>query len=343
MPRKISIKDVASKAGVSTATVSNVFTGKKAVNPQLAKKIRRVADELGYQVNKVASQLRTGKNSVVSILVPDFADPFFTAIITELEKHAQNDGYEVIVGSSGDDYQKESTRLDALLSWQPAGLVIFPCSNELPTRLSESRWVPPCILVDRVSEFGVHDSVTVDNFEAGKMVGELLLVNGHSKILVAASSMAFRPIADRVRGIKSLVEANGGEISILEIGADPEAAVESLEDWVEVDKMPTAIFSTTDMTTLSVLTFLAGRRIDIPNHVSVVGFDDYPWMKARKTGITAVGQPVEEMASAIWRRLFERMEGHAGPPISTELDCTLVVRDSVLNRDKVKDLGVGNG
>ena len=76
--KKASIKDVAKAAGVSTATVSNVFSGRKPVNADLADKVRGAADALGYSVNKAASLLRSGRNSVVCVLVPDLSDPFFT-------------------------------------------------------------------------------------------------------------------------------------------------------------------------------------------------------------------------------------------------------------------------
>ena len=111
--KKVSIKDVAKSAGVSTATVSNVFSGKKPVNAELASKVRSVANDLGYTVNKAASLLRSGRNSVVCMLVPDLSDPFFTSIITEVEHLARSDGYEIIVGNSDDDVDVESGRLNA--------------------------------------------------------------------------------------------------------------------------------------------------------------------------------------------------------------------------------------
>jgi len=127
-----SIKEVAQRAGVSTATVSNVFSGAKPVKADLSKKVRKAAEDLGYRVNRAASVLRTGRNRIIPVLVPDLADPFFTSLITEIEVRAEKDGYEVIVGNARDNIENERNRLDALLSWQPAGLIIVPCTDAPP-------------------------------------------------------------------------------------------------------------------------------------------------------------------------------------------------------------------
>ena len=103
MRKSVSIKAVAELAGVSTATVSNVYSGKKPVNQDLAKRVRDAGDKLGYKVNRIASQLRSGKNNIIGVLVPDLSDQFFTSIITKLERLAQSSGYEIIVANSNDN------------------------------------------------------------------------------------------------------------------------------------------------------------------------------------------------------------------------------------------------
>jgi LacI family transcriptional regulator len=91
---------------------------------------------------------------------------------------------------------------------------------------------------------------------------------------------------------------------------------------------PTAIVALSDMATLSVLFCLAERKVEVGVGMSVVGFDDYPWMLARRTPITAVSQPVPEIALSIWQRLQLRMEGDQSPPKAIELECSLKIRDS---------------
>lgn len=326
--KKISIKEVAKAAGVSTATVSNVFSGRKPVNPDLAAKVRQVADNLGYSVNKAASLLRSGRNSVVSILVPDLSDPFFTSIVTEIEHLARDDGYEIIVGNSDDNVDAEASRLNALLAWEPAGVIVIPCTDEIPERLSQGK-TPPCVLVDRVANFGVVDTVTINNKTAGEQAGKHLGNLGHRNVLIAASNMSIQPIRNRAKGVQQAIEAFGGSVRTVELGSVPEVGASLLGEWFDIHEPPTAIFATNDMTTLAVLRFLADRQVDLPAGMSVVGFDDYAWMAARRTKITAIRQPVEKIASAAWAQLISRIDGQTGAVVNTILESELMVRDSV--------------
>ena len=326
--KKNSIKDVAKAAGVSTATVSNVFSGRKPVNADLAGKVRGAAAALGYTVNKAASLLRSGRNSVVCVLVPDLSDPFFTSIITEVEHLARADGYEIIIGNSDDDKAVEAGRIEALLAWEPAGMIVIPCTDELPERLVRGD-APPCVLVDRIANLDVADTVTINNVGAGELAAEYLASMGHRNILLAASDMSIHPIRQRARGAQKGVEKFGGSIRIIEVGSDPERGVKVLGEWFEGNEAPTAICATTDMATLSVLRFIAESQIDLPAQMSVVGFDDYAWMSARRTKITGIRQPVERIAGAVWTQLLSRINGQTGAVINIVLECELVTRDSV--------------
>lgn len=334
MTQRASIKDVAKAAGVSTATVSNVFSGKKPVNDELAAKVRAVASRLGYQVNKAASLLRSGRNSVVSILVPDLSDPFFTSIITEIEHLATDDGYEIIVGNSNDNVGTEAGRLDALMAWQPAGLIVIPCSDKVPDRLKTAD--TPCVFLDRISEFDVADTVTVDNVGAGVIAAKHLTDKGHTSVLVAASDLELAPIRERAEGVEAQVQKVGGTVHFLELGSDPQLGAGTLAAWMDVHALPTAIVATNDMTTLAALSCMADRKFELPDQISVVGFDDYAWMQARRTGITVIKQPVEDIAISAWELLKERIGGNQSPVVNRVHECRLVVRDSVKNLGSIQ-------
>ena len=336
MNKRVSIKDVAMAAGVSTATVSNVFSGKKPVKPELAEKVRAVAQELGYKVNKAASQLRSGRNSVVCVVVPDLSDPFFTTIITEIEHLARLDGYEVIVGNSDDDQDVERGRLDALLAWEPAGAIVIPSTDKAPVNLRKDAECP-CVFVDRISEFDIADTVTVNNFKAGQKAGRLVASFGHRNVLIAASNMSLTAIKQRAAGVQDAVAEKNGSIRVAQLGSDPETGAETLRNWLNENKRPTAIIATNDMTTLAVLRCMADRGDDLPGEMSIVGFDDYAWMAARRTKITAIRQPVETIAATAWRQLKRRIDGEKGAIVNAVLDCDLIERDSVVAPTQASD------
>ncbi len=326
--REASIKDVAARAGVSTATVSNVLNGTKPVSEAVVRKVRKAADELGYRINRAASQLRSGKNRVVAVIVPDLSDPFFTSIITELEGLARPGGYEIIVANSNNDVQIEHGRLDALLAWRPAAMVIIPCTDTLPPHIRKERAEVPIVLADRVADTGVVDTVLIDNKDAGKIAARYLTDIGHRDVVLAPSDLNLAAIRQRCEGAESAIRRVGGRVRHVELGSEPNQGAKTLTHWLERNDWPTAIIAMTDITTLGVLKSMAQRKIDIPNQLSIVGFDDYPWMSARRTAISAVRQPIVEIARAIWERLEARMNGDDQPPQKIVLECSLEVRDS---------------
>jgi LacI family transcriptional regulator len=329
--KRATLKEVASRAGVSIATVSNVFSGRKPVNADLRAKVEKAARELSYQVDRAASQLRSGRARVVGVLVPDLDDTFFTSLISRLEVMAQKDGYDVVVASSRDERGIEESRLQTLLGWRPSGIVAVPCSNRMPAILSQEAGRLPMVLVDRViPESAKVDTVTIDNFEAGEIAVRHLLDEGHTDIVLAASHLDIAPIRERIRGATAAArDRRVGDPIAVEVGSNAERGAELFADWIEGHTVPSAVLALTNVTTLAVLTALARCRIEVPEHISLIAFDDYPWMSARKTALTAIRQPVDEIASAAWERLKMRMEGDASPPSPTILHASLQDRASV--------------
>ncbi|MGI6852241.1 LacI family DNA-binding transcriptional regulator [Mesorhizobium sp. 1B3] len=333
--KRVTIKDVAAKAGVSIATVSNVFSGTKPVNANLRERVEKAARDLSYQMDRAASQLRSGQARVVGVLVPDLDDVFFTSLVSRIEVLAMQDRYDVIVASSRDDTELEQSRLRALLGWRPSGLIAVPCSDTAPDVLLEQAGRLPMVFADRVGPGGSFvDTVAIDNHEAGCIAARHLVEFGHRRIVVAASNLAISPIRERVRGIAEAVRSSiGQEPTVVELGSNGERGAEIFARWLEDNRHPFAVIGLTNVTTLSVLSALARHRMDIPDSVSVIAFDDYPWMSARKTALTAIRQPIEEMAQLVWERLRLRMSGDGSAPQQAALKVSLQVRDSVQPAD----------
>lgn len=330
MPRP-TIKDVARLAGVSTATVSNVVNGSRPVRADLRARVEEAARQLDYQADRAAALLRSGQTRVVGILVPDLDDSFFTALVSRLEVMAGHDGYDVIVASSRNDPDVEASRLRALMAWRPAGLVAVPCTDRVPAQLADEGARLPVVLADRViTAQAPADSVTIDNVEAGEIAARHLATMGHRRVVIAASNLAFAPIRERRDGAEAhLINATGTRPEVLELGSNSDEGARRFAHWLERNGRPDAVLALTNVTTLAVLSALAAARVDIPEQVSVIGFDDYAWMSARKTALTAIRQPLDDMAAAIWQRLTARMAGERGPVRAIRLAVSLQVRDSV--------------
>lgn len=324
-----SIKDVAKKARVSAGTVSNVFSGTRRVMPELAARVRAAATALGYEPDRAASQLRSGRAKIIAVLVPDLNNPFFTAIIASVESRLRHQGYEIIVASSNDDEALETSRLAAILAWRPAGLAVIPCSDAFVGRSLIERAKVPYVVADRIADHPAADTVAVDNREAGASGARHLLSLGHKRILVVASVMQLANIRERWAGALQVLKRKGHTApDMLEAGPSFESAARVVSEWLDGNEQPSGILALTNFTTLGVLAALAERHITIPRQMSVIGFDDYAWMRARATPLTAISQPVDEIGRWICERLLARIGGDVSPPLRVDLACELVVRSS---------------
>ncbi len=210
-------------------------------------------------------------------------------------------------------------------------MVAIPCTNVTPEALRREFGALPIVMADRIGEDSLPvDTVTVDKFAAGQEAARHLLSVGHDAIAIAASVSQLRPIRDRIDGVADAWRLAGAPPPrVVDVGVDPERGGEILDAWLGENPLPSAIVAMTNVTTLATLSALAARKLDIPDDVSVVSFDDYPWMTARKVPLSAVRQPISDMAEAIWSSLVSRMDGSRDAPQKIVLQAPLQARSSV--------------
>ena len=324
-----SINDVARMAGVSPATVSNVLTGRKRVSAKLVKKVEAAVKALDYRADPRASMLRSGEAKIIAVVVPDLDNAFFTSVVSAVEQCLGPEAYEVIVASSHGEEEVEKSRLKAILAWRPAGLIVIPCSDAFPGRDLIESSETPYVIADRVTGNLSADTVSVDNEDAGAIGARHLIELGHKDLLIAASSLSLANIRQRCSGATEAMRSRGlPEPAIVELGFSIDEASARLSKWFDENPPPTAIQALTNFTTLSVLTTLAERGLRMPRDMSLIGFDDYAWMRARATPLTAIFQPVRDMGRALWDTLSARITGDLSPAKHVLLPCEIRVRAS---------------
>ena len=331
------IHDVAARAGVSAGTVSNVLTGRRAVVPRLADRVRAAVAELGYVTDAAASHLRRSQSTVVGVLVPDLTNRFFARFVGLVEGLVRADGYRVLVASSGVDAAMEAAELRALVAWKPAGLIVIPCEDRFASREVLAGTNIPVVVADRFDERPRVDAVGLDNPDAARRAAAHLLDLGHRRILVVASTLELYNVRERVAGARDAfgAAAKAGTPEVLELGTQLEPAADTLFARLGRKAIPTAIVALTNTCTLAALLALSRRELTVPEDVSLVGFDDDDWMQVVHPAITAVRQPMADMALAAWRRLTERLAGDTSPPRRSQLRSTLELRASTAARTAV--------
>ncbi len=333
-PYPVSIRTVAERAGVSTATVSNVLNGKQNVSAAFAARVRGAVDDLGYVADSNASRLRSGKRALAGVVVPDLTNPMFATFVSTLERAARLGGFDLLVVSSANDAAEEAERLSRISSWRPAGLIVIPCDGALSRRRPKIADLP-IVVADRIPDDDAFDLIVVDNARASGAIAAHLADQGCRSCLVVGSTLSFSNVRERWEGARAA--AGRMEIAMLEVGLDAHAIRRGMRERLSSSRRPAALFTLDQVTTLAGYEALREAGAPIGDDIAFASFDDTEWMRLVSPGITAVRQPVERMARAAWAQLMHRVTGGEGPPTVSRLSCAIEIRGSTLRRQSTPE------
>jgi DNA-binding LacI/PurR family transcriptional regulator len=319
-----SIRSVARAAGVSVATVSNVLNGKASVNPAIVVRVTEAMERLGYVRDSRASRLRSGRSRLIGVIVPDLTNPMFASFVSTLENLARQDGYDLVVVSSRNDPAEEAERLRHIREWRPAGLIVLPCDGGLAERLPKGA-SGPIVVADRIPDTAIFDLVAVDNAASAAAIVRHLAGQGVPDCLVVGTSLGISNVRERWEGAVSA--AGTMRIDLLEVGFEDHAPRE-LADRLLGAGRPSAVFCLDHETTLAVYILMGEIGLRAGRDIAFASFDETEWMRLVAPAITAVRQPVDEMADCAWSLLRRRIAGDAGPPQAKRLRCAVTLRGS---------------
>jgi LacI family transcriptional regulator len=331
--RAPTIRDVASRAGVSVATASNVVNGNRPVGEASRRSVVAAIAALGYRLDRSASALRGKSTRLVGMVVPDITNVFFASLVHGVEALAERDGYDLLIVSSSEDAAKERRRIEALIARRIDGLIIVPASDDSMAAVRDDAAtvrLPPAVLVDRGARAPGFDAVRADCDAGGYAAARHLIDLGHRDIAILAHSKRLENVEQRIAGARrALAEAGLERRARVIYGGDD---LESLRGATELElhraDRPTAIFALTNVCALASIKAARGLNLEIPGDVSIIGFDEFDWMLALRPYLTTVAQPVEDFASVAWRLLMLRLSAGEKSVERVELPCTLRVRES---------------
>lgn len=333
-PRRATIHDVARAAGVSAATVSKVLRGVGSVRSDNAARVREAVRDLGYRMDPLAAGLRHEQRRIIGAVVPDLESPFFGALVTGLERAAEDAGYAMIVASSRESEKREAELVARMDDWRVAGTVLVPVRSERGQGAKAlERHEMQAVLVDRVSADRRFDTVAADHHKASADVAEFLVGAGHRHVLLQGATRISKAVRTRVAGFTERARALDPSIRIDTLlsgeGDNPARDLRAYFDAHRGADRPSAVFALSQHSTLLVLSELRRRGVALPDEIALVGFDDADWMASTWPAITAVAQPVAAIAERAMRVLLARIEeGQTGFPVQHLEPCTLMVRQS---------------
>lgn len=328
------LRDVANRAGVSIGSVSAVVNRTAPVSATLRQRVLAAIEELGYAPDGVARSLKTGRTRTIGLIIPDLTNPLFAALAAAIERACDAAGYALVLCASADDPEKELRHLQLMRTQRADGLILVLSGVEPGNAEAIRRLVTvPAVLVDRtlrgLPEF---DSVMLDDRAAARMVVEYLVRSGHRRIGVITGRPGISTATDRFDGYReALDEAGIAFDEALAVCGDfqIETAKDATAALLHRRPRPTAIFSTSNLTTIGVMRAIAEQGFRCPKDVSVAGIGDFEWSTAFSPGLTAVVQPVRAMGERAVECLLARLAGTppAGP-VRAVFAPQLAVRDS---------------
>ena len=326
------MKDVATAAGVSIATVSATLSGASFVSPELQARVNAAIAALGYERNSMASGLKRGTSSLIGLIVSDVTNPFFTEFVDHVQNQAREAGFSVLLGISNHDVAREAGLLRLMRSHQAAGTILCPAGGIVdyaPERLGLGRM--KLAAADNASSDLDFDTVTMDNRKAAMLAMAHILSFGHRRIATMAGRAGQMVSRQRLDGFHDALAAHG-------LQADPalvrhgdfriEDAFRSTQEILALPERPTALFVANNLMLIGVMKALAEARVAVPWEMSVASIDDFPWGSAFMPALTVVRQPIAAMATAALNRLLQRMDGDDGPPKHQVFAPELVIRQS---------------
>jgi DNA-binding LacI/PurR family transcriptional regulator len=318
-----SIRDVARRASVSSATVSRAFAAPGLVRRETLERVLAVAEELHYRPSRAARSLTTGRTGNIGLVVPDLGNPFFSAILKGGQARAREADHAVFVADSEENPRLEIELVRAMAR-QVDGVII--CSSRLSeAQLEQFRRDTTLVLLNRRVR-GV-SGILMDSAGGMRQAIAHLVALGHQRVGFLGGPSGSWSNRERRRGLRA--EARGGSLQVIEFGPFAphfEAGQHAADLAVAADV--TAILAFNDLMALGVLSRLSGRGIRVPDDISVVGFDDIPMAGMATPHLTTVALPLEQSGRVAIELLLEQL-GHPGSGTHEQsMPAQLIVRAS---------------
>jgi LacI family repressor for deo operon, udp, cdd, tsx, nupC, and nupG len=326
------IQDVARDAGVSTATVSRVFSAPELVLEATRTKVMEAVNRLGYEPNFAAKSLRTLRTEKILVTVPDISNPFFSQVIRGVEEAALAAGYSVLLGDTRHEETREEQYAAMFRRKEADGLIFL--GHRLPDVLAEMVAAKgPKTPIVNGCEFRpglAVSSAHIDNAAAAAEVVDYLYGLGHTRVGVVTGPLASPISSDRLAGVLSAAQRHGRASALrMAIGDfSIESGVRQTGELLDEPGRPTAIFCFSDEMAMGALEAIRLRGLRCPEDVSLVGFDDIRFAQYLHPKLTTVSQPKEQIGHEVVRLLLDILSGRATALQNVTLPHQLVVRSS---------------
>ncbi|PJW18190.1 LacI family DNA-binding transcriptional regulator [Geobacillus sp. WSUCF-018B] len=325
-----SIKDVAKRANVSTATVSRVLRNTGNVTEETRQRVLEAIEALNYQPNVLGRYLRRMETETVLVVVPDITNPFFSKVLRGIEAVALEHGYQVLLGDTQNDVRLEEQYLNLLPQRQVDGM-IFLTARIRKELVEEMARQFPIVLACEYLEGADIPTVSIDNISSARKATEHLIRLGHCRIAHLSGPMNIILSRDRLRGYQQALaqhELEADAALVQEGDFTYESGYNLTLKLLALEKPPTAIFAANDEMAIGAVKAIRHRGGRVPDDVAVVGFDDIHMASIFEPSLTTIAQPMFEIGQKAMELLLALIEGTSARRRQLVLPDRLVIRDS---------------
>ncbi|MDP4276152.1 MAG: LacI family DNA-binding transcriptional regulator [Bacteroidota bacterium] len=331
--QKTNITDIAKKTGLSITTVSRVLNGKAGqyrIGKDSQQKVIEAAKELNYIPNQYAANLRTGRSNTIALIVPSINNPFFADIASNITAEVRKFGYITIISDSDENIENEELELKQLVSRNIEGLIIIPCGNKWEHIKSLYDQGLPLICIDRYFEDLDLPYVSTNNYDGAYSATKYLIENGHTRITCMQGVQLSTPNKLRVQGFRDAMEEAGLDSSSI-VGDSFTLQNGYLETklLLQQAEKPTAVFTLSNTIAMGCMKALKEEGIRIPEDISLLTFDNHPYLDYLSTPLSCIAQPVDDISKIATKYLIGRLNGNEAGTRQVLLKPKLMIKDSV--------------
>lgn len=340
MPENITLKFISEKSGFSPSTVSRVINGNAReyrISRETEKKILEIAEKYGYKPNPIAVNLRVKKSYTIGLVIPTLDNSFFVNVTSILNRTFADKGYNIILTESNDDPEIEKQMIQQLLERNIDGLLLIPCQErDQNLSLLEEKYKNglPVICIDRYLKDSIIPYITTNNEKGAREAVSYLIKKGHKRIACIEGLKKSSTSQDRREGYLIAHEEAGLEPFYID-GNDfsTECGYNVTISMLKKKVKPTAIFAMSNTIALGVMKAAKEYNIDIPEKLSLIGFDDSIYLDYLSTPLTTIKQPIEQIGEMAVEALTRHIdqEKNLSEWRNVFVDPKLIIRKSVRN------------
>jgi LacI family transcriptional regulator len=323
---------VAAAARVSLGTVSNVLNRSNSVAPEKRQRVLDAIETLGFVRHAGAALMRGGKAPTIGLVVLDIRNPFFTELARGAEEVARETGRLLILCNSDESADQERGYLEVLAEQRVLGVVISPVDERDDTlQWLRERGMAVVLLGRRRHDYC---SVRVDDVGGGELATDHLLDLGHRRLAYVTAPLSIGQYSDRLRGVRRALDRRGldeDSCQVIEVGSLGTAAEGQLASALLCERYPdvTGVTCGNDLLALGVVAGLVRRGVQVPERVSVVGFDDIEIAEQNPLPLTTIHQPKAELGRVATNLLLdEALRGAAHAHREVMFQPQMVVRET---------------